>query len=511
MPAFPSAEGFGANATGGRQGSVVFVTTTTDSTNPGSLRHALTVATGPRTIIFRVGGRFHMTLGSLNITSGNVTCAGQTAPGGGVMITGANVNVRSSNNIFRFIRWKCGLANISKATGQDTSFYGALGGSTNLVQNNIYDHCEFFWGTDGNMSAYSNVTNITFQHCISAEGLNCGSTDPAGNHGQAGLHATQPFYGTPIRISTHHCLLAHCFDRMPLMNPYLNPSLSVLTMQYELRNNVIYNWQANLGATVFACAFNTQTVYNQQITQINWPNGTVPHQANVIGNHWIEGPNNNPGVGCVKVCNGTRLYVANSLYWPRGLANIGPLDGFGGPKVNLINPILESGTFTPSMSQQYGNYSETNYRYLTEQNFNPAVPITTQSVVGLRDTLLDGVGVKYVWRNGVRTNIQDASALRVCSEVVSRTGSIGGGLSYSQWQAGADVPYPTIANGTPYTDSNSDGIADGWSGMPVGATAQQLAPNGYTYLENFINEMAGDTVPSPDTTPPATPTGFTVS
>ncbi|KAM5343799.1 hypothetical protein ACJ41O_012336 [Fusarium nematophilum] len=54
--AFPGAEGWGRFARGGRGGKVVKVTTLEDSEELGTLRHALTVETGPRTIIFDVGG-----------------------------------------------------------------------------------------------------------------------------------------------------------------------------------------------------------------------------------------------------------------------------------------------------------------------------------------------------------------------------------------------------------------------------------------------------------------------
>ena len=54
--AFPGAEGFGAGATGGRGGQVLFVDNVNDG-GPGSLREALN-ATGPRTVIFRTGGNY---------------------------------------------------------------------------------------------------------------------------------------------------------------------------------------------------------------------------------------------------------------------------------------------------------------------------------------------------------------------------------------------------------------------------------------------------------------------
>src|SRR5262245_57679564 len=81
--AFLGAEGQGASSVGGRGGAVLFVTSLADS-GPGTLRAALG-ASGPRTVIFRVGGT--ITLQSpLVITNPYVTVAGQTAPGSGIQL-----------------------------------------------------------------------------------------------------------------------------------------------------------------------------------------------------------------------------------------------------------------------------------------------------------------------------------------------------------------------------------------------------------------------------------------
>src|SRR5262245_61023392 len=83
--AFPTAEGYGRFARGGRGGRVIEVTNLKDS-GPGSLRAAVE-AIGPRTAVFRVGGTIHLK-DKLVIRNPYLTVAGQTAPGDGICLRG---------------------------------------------------------------------------------------------------------------------------------------------------------------------------------------------------------------------------------------------------------------------------------------------------------------------------------------------------------------------------------------------------------------------------------------
>ena len=102
--AFPGALGFGANATGGRGGNVYHVTNLNDS-GAGSFRDA--VGTAGRTIVFDVGG--YITLNTAVSVKSNITIAGQTAPGGGIALRGAEVSFANPSNIIcRFARFRRG-------------------------------------------------------------------------------------------------------------------------------------------------------------------------------------------------------------------------------------------------------------------------------------------------------------------------------------------------------------------------------------------------------------------
>ncbi|MCI0856672.1 MAG: hypothetical protein J4N98_08275, partial [Chloroflexi bacterium] len=109
VPAFPGALGFGALATGGRGGDVYHVTHFGDS-GAGSLRDAIQSASGPRTVVFEVGGTIELSR-PLVINRSSLTIAGQTAPGG-IGTRGYPVNVSGvSDVVIRYMRFRTGDVN----------------------------------------------------------------------------------------------------------------------------------------------------------------------------------------------------------------------------------------------------------------------------------------------------------------------------------------------------------------------------------------------------------------
>src|SRR6478736_4008672 len=105
LPAFPGAEGFGANTPSGRGGKVIFVTNLDDS-GPGSFRAACE-ADGPRLVLFRIAGTIALKR-PLTVSNPFLTIAGQSAPGDGVCVRDATFGIQTHDVVVRYLRSRLG-------------------------------------------------------------------------------------------------------------------------------------------------------------------------------------------------------------------------------------------------------------------------------------------------------------------------------------------------------------------------------------------------------------------
>ncbi|KOC10746.1 hypothetical protein AFLA70_197g002140 [Aspergillus flavus AF70] len=231
LVAFPGAEGFGANAVGGRQGEVYVVSNLNDS-GEGSLRDA--VSQPGRIVVFSVGGVIEIT--DRIVVSKQVTILGQTAPGDGITVYGNGWSFSNADDaIVRYIRIRMGKGGSS---GKDAM--GIADG-----KNMIFDHVSVSWGRDETFSINGDVSNVTIQNSIIAQGLE--------THSCGGLMQTDG--GVSL------------FRNLYIDNKTRNPKVKGVN---EFTNNVIYNWGG--GGGYIAGGSDGES------------------NVNVIGNYFISGP-----------------------------------------------------------------------------------------------------------------------------------------------------------------------------------------------------------------------------
>ena len=432
-------KGCAESTTGGKDGSVYIVTMLTDSIDKaeqkpiaGTLRYAVEQGDA-RLVLFNVAGTIHLQK-PLNITRGNITIAGQSAPGDGVCIADYPIVIKSANNvILRFLRLRMG--DLSKGE------YDAL--SVNNCKNVVIDHCSFSWSTDECVSCYGNE-NFTMQYCFITESLRS-SVHGKGTHGYGGIWG-----GT--NATFHHNLLAHHDSR----NPRFDHDYVEDTHRgpIDFVNNVVYNWGGN-------SAYGGESV-------------NTPRQINFVANYYKPGPATNSKVASRLVNPWTSC--DNCLLHHSGI--VVP------PQLYLAGNYMYGSEAVTSDNWK----GSTTTQGKVSSPFSMSVELTSETAEQAYETVLSKGGCSLK---------RDAIDERIAGEVRAGTatckGSNGskGGLIDTQSDAGGWPEY----TGTKAKDTDGDGIPDEWEtehGLNPKSYAdskQQTLVSGYSNLEVYLNAI----------------------
>lgn len=452
--AFPGAHGAGRFAKGGAEGKVYVVTSLADDGSQGTLRWAINQK-GARTIVFAVGGIIDLN-SSLKIINGDVTIAGQTAPGDGVCVTGASFLIDTHDVIIRHMRFRRGQTDV--AFRDD-----ALGG--NGVGNIMIDHVSASWGLDENMSMYRHVynrnpktkvgeklptVNITIQNSIFSEALDMYN------------HA----FGATI--GGHNSMFAR---NLFASNISRNCSIG-MNEDFNFVNNITFNW------------------WNRSVD-----GGDNTSRLNIINNNFKPGPmtptDEPAGYRIVKLESG-RAKEFKNVY---GKAYVNGNVMWGNDKITKDN-------WAGGVQIGKGAVPADRIQEVKAEKPFPMPNVTVMSAKQAYNFVLDNVGANFPKRDAVDARviktvktgkaIYAADAKEFTSPYVKRrlpADSYKKGIITHPSQVGGLPEY----KGTPVKDSDNDGMPDAWEiryGLNPNDASDAVKDcngDGYTNIEKYIN------------------------
>jgi len=453
IPAFPGAMGGGEYSFGGRGGKVIVVSSLADD-GPGTLREACETG-GARIVVFNVSGIIRLKT-PLSVRAPYITIAGQTSPGDGICVAGETFWVDTHDVIIRHMRFRRGETWVGR---RDDSIGG------NPIGNIMIDHVSASWGLDENMSIYRHMyndstgktemklptVNITIQNSIFAEALD------TWNHS----------FGSTL--GGENCTFIR---NLWADNAGRNPSIGWNGI-FNFVNNVVFNW-----------------------VHRSTDGGDYTAMYNIINNYYKPGPatpKETPiGHRILKPESG-RSKMDHRVY---GRAYVNGNFVEGNDRVTKDN---WDGGVQVEEQPDAGKYKDA-------MKWNNPLPMPSFPIMSAKESfgyVLDNAGATFPKR--------DAVDIRVTEQV--RTGKIKfpenvvldpapqfkyRRLAKDSYKIGiiTDIAqvggYPEY-KGTPYKDSDKDGMPDSWE------LKYKLDPNnpadaildcngdGYTNIEKYIN------------------------
>lgn len=452
--AFPGAEGGGAYSFGGRGGKVYVVKNLNDS-GPGSLREACEQG-GARIVVFNVAGIIRLK-SPITVRAPYITIAGQSAPGDGICIAGESLWINTHDVVIRYMRFRRGETDVLRRDD-------AIGG--NGVGNIIIDHVSASWGLDENMSMYRHVyntedgkaiklptVNITIQNSIFSEALDTYNHSFGSTIG--GLNST-----------FMRNLWANNISRNPSIGMYGD---------FGFVNNVVFNWWNRS-----ADGGDNNSLYN--FINNYYKPGPITPTDKPIG-HRILKPES--GRSQDKKTFYGKVYVNGNIV--EGNERVTRDNWDGGVQ---IEDMPDAGRYTDSI------------------RVNQPFPMAKVSIVPAKeayDYVLKNVGASLPKRDPVDTRIietvktgkifyKEGGKTDIGKQYIKRrlpSDSYKQGIISDISQVGG---YPEY-KGTPYKDSDNDGMPDSWEAKnglnPKSAADASLDRNkdGYSNIEEYLNSL----------------------
>jgi len=394
-------------------------------------------------VVFRVAGTIVLQ-SHLIVRNPYLTVAGQTAPGGGILISGKKLKVdmlqfRTHDIVWEYTRIRKGFA----TGGNDRAATIQMIDASNIM----FSHNSLSWNQDEGMGVWGfaadRTKDISLSWNLVAEGI-----DP---------HATGALTGSDKASVAASMTDIDMDHNMEMNNTHRNPLMKHKSARYV--NNIDYN----------------NSFYMSQFI------GGI--SADVIGNIYKRGPMTGTRRGdtheveasaasATDAADGSpSLYLAGNKGWHQTDSSgdqwllVRKIAGENGAEVGDVPAAWKRSV--PLASQTY--------------------PIIAESVSTLEATMLPIVGAsRRLDENGNWVLNRDCVDARLINQYQTDTG-IAAAIT-NESQVGG---FPVIAGGAAYPDSDHDGMPDAWElahGLdPNNAADGHLyATNGYTNVENFL-------------------------
>jgi hypothetical protein len=473
--AFPSAEGFGRFASGGRGGEVYYITNLNDS-GSGSFRDCVMgsrPAGSRRVCLFATGGRIRLNsdIRMENDNLGNLTIAGQSAPTPVVIDNDFYIGV--PNVIMRHLRFRNG-----RYTDEDGA--ALLIGYSSGTRNVIVDHVSSSWHRDETLNVVGGESgvlgkvpcadmygpnedcpsDVTVQWNLIAEGLG-GERDTSPSPAKDLL-----MYGA-TRVSFINNIVMHASRRMPF----------AYDGEVELVNNVMYNYEGyGEPASIFDPFWDVQHV-------------------SVIGQNYVPGPSTNGDSVMGIMFNGPNASFRSASSWY--------LKGNRHPTKRPNDSMSET-----VIMNVWDQFREDRRLSQPRPGFIAGnAPTVTTAEQALAD-------VQRPTGAGAFMPAWDAVDARLRNELATRKGKIINTID----DVGGWPNYPVQTRNLSTWDSDRDGMPNAWessNGFNPNdpSDGPRVAANGWTNLENYLNDLAGDDVSgvSPGPVIPMPPSDLTVT